>query len=92
MTFVKLLVQNDILLSKSNSPLIKQRKEVAAKNISDMWLRFYAEVMTPKQVTKKFHNMKDSLKYKLRMNGNDVTALKEWEKRLADLFNDVAHL
>lgn len=86
--FVRLLEQNRGIFSKTRVSFPHSGKEQAAKNISDMWLKVYAENITPKQVMKKFQNMKASLKYKLKMNGNISSLLNIWERRLVNLFEE----
>lgn len=92
MIFVKLLEQNCALFNKSKTPYEKLEKEQAARNISDVWLKIYGEELTYKKVMKKFYNMKDSIKYKLKMNDHAIHLLKDWEKRLIDLFKKFAYL
>lgn len=85
MVFVKLLEQNRAILIKPKTSLEKFEKQQAAQNVADVWLKLYAETLTPKQVLKMYHNMKDSIKYILRENA----FLPEcWEKRLAKLVTD----
>lgn len=90
MAFVKLLEQNRGLFSKCNSTVNRYEKEKAAKNISDMWRRLYGEEMAPKKVIKKFHNMKNSIKQKLRRNGQNYSCLEDWERILNNLSTQFA--
>ncbi|XP_036343356.1 uncharacterized protein LOC118752556 [Rhagoletis pomonella] len=78
-----------ILVSKSQTPSVKAKKQEATKLISRHLLIDKGIEYTPQQVSKKVQNLKAKLKAKTDVNrtGNRKINLSDGEKILADIMN-----
>jgi uncharacterized Fe-S cluster protein YjdI len=87
MTFINLLKEHPVLLSKSQLPKIKERKAVAAKDLNTKYKELTGIELNEKQLTKKINNMKNDVKAKsdVMKTGNKPIILKDWEKLLLEL-------
>lgn len=87
LTFVKILQRHRVLLNKSQTPEVKEKKDKAYSSFSKEWLMLVGSEMKPEKIRKKIQNMKTRVKEKtdLKRTGNKKVMLKEHEKLLLEL-------
>ncbi|XP_064639575.1 uncharacterized protein LOC135495090 [Lineus longissimus] len=88
-TFVRIVKDYPILLSKSQTPVVKKQKAAAMKKLIAEYQQRSGIQMTEKQVNKKLNNMKTDLRTKAdrTATGNKPIELKKWEADLLDLID-----
>jgi hypothetical protein len=81
LTFVKLLKEYPIILSKSQVPSVQQQKTPAKVEFAKRWTKATGESITPGTLIKKLHNLKSRTIQKSDMNktGNRKVRLADWE-------------
>jgi hypothetical protein len=87
LTFVKLLKEYPIILSKSQVPSVQQQKTSAKVEFAKRWTKATGESITPGALIKKLHNLKSRTIQKSDMNktGNRKVRLADWEILLLGL-------
>lgn len=87
MGFANMLREFPILLSKSQTPSVRQSKSQAIELIKKQWKLNFGSQITTNQMYKKINNMKSRLKKKTDINrtGNKKIELQEWEKILLEI-------
>ena len=75
------------MLNKSQTPEIKNKKEIAMKDVIYQYQCIFLINMTEKAFFKKINNTKQKLKTKTDLNktGNKKIILKAWEREFLEL-------
>jgi hypothetical protein len=86
-TFVNLLKDVPVLLSKSQIPSFKERKLVASEKFILAYQKRSGLKLTKDQLSKKINNMRNSVKAKsdVKKTGNKPIKLTDWEQDFLDL-------
>ena len=90
MTFVNILKDNQVLLSKSQVPSMRKRMAEAMKNLISEYERQTGIKMTDKQIAKKVNNMKNDVKRKadVKRTGNrPKCSAIHWTFSSSNLYN-----